>query len=110
MQFKGEEKNLAWVLRRGSPGETYSDCATGKQGSGGLGGPSFASAQCWRSEGPLAGGEGVLVTRENEAGSLNLDRGHELKAGGTGIVKSGNSKPWAPAASPGLPETLRTDV
>ena len=69
-----------------------------------------ASAQCWRSEGPLAGGEGVLVTRENEAGSLNLDRGHELKAGGTGIVKSGNSKPWAPAASPRLPETLRTDV
>lgn len=62
------------------------------------------------TEGPQAGWEGVLITRENKAGSLNLDRGHELKAGGTAIVKSGNSKPGAPAEPPGLPETLHTDV
>ena len=35
------------------------------------------------------------MIRENDAGSLNLDRGHKLKAGGTGIVKAGNSEPWA---------------
>lgn len=62
------------------------------------------------TEGPQAGGEGVLITRENKAGSLNLVRGNELKAGGTAIVKSGNSKPWAPAEPPGLSETLRPDV
>ena len=118
MQFKGEEKNLEWVLRRGSPGEKYSVRQASREVAG-LVAPASpspnspiapASARYCHSEGPQAGGEGVLFTRENEAGSLNLDRGHELKAGGTGVVKLGNSKPWAPAAPPGLPETLHTDV
>lgn len=43
------------------------------------------------------------LQEENEVGRLNPDQGHRLKAGGARIkVKSGDSRPRAPALAPGF--------